>query len=307
MADLPAIGDSWSLDGFSFNTGADVRGYSLTAKAKGWDSGRPARPQLTERRNGDGAYRGPNYRGPKVVELTGWARARSKAARELLMNELSTVCADPNTLYPLTKTTRAHTLTAYVELTDSVVVTPLPDGLTVEYNIQVVSPDGRRYSTLLKSAQATLAQSTVLGTQWNGPAPGSTGVQWNGPGPATTGTVYQASSGTGSVIALDNAGTAPAPILFTVNAPSAGTLPGPAITNTDTGETLAFSPTMIPGDVLTINTGTGLALYNGVPLRGAFGRFEPFEIPKSSAIAVQFSAAGPADTASLLAQWSDAY
>lgn len=307
MVDLPAIGDSWDLDGFSFNTGADDRGYSLTAVGDGWDSGRPARPRLTERPNGDGSYRAPNYRGSKVIELKGWARARSRAARELLMNELSSVCSDPATLYPLTKTTRAHTLTAYVELTDEPKITPLPDGLTVTYNIQVVSPDGRRYSTLLKSAQAQLAQTSVQGTAWNGPGPSTTGVQWNGPGPATTGTVYQASSGTGSVIALDNAGTAPTPILFTVSAPSTGTLPGPTITNISTGETMAFTPTMVVGDVLTINTGTGLALFNGVPLRGAFSRFEPFEVPKSSTIAVQFSAGGPADTATLLAQWSDAY
>lgn len=302
------IGDSWELDGFSFNTGADARGYSLLMKThKGWDDGRPARPRLTERPNGDGFYRSPNYRGGKVVELSGLARAGSRADREVLKRLLNSVCAEPNTLYALSKTTRVDTLTAYVELADAPVVADLPDGLTLTFNIQVVAPDGRRYATELKNAEARLEQAGVEGVYWNGPAPGSTGTEWNGPGPATTGVVYQASSATGSTIALDNDGTAPAPVLFTITAPSTGTLPTPTITRIDTGEVIAYSGTMVVGDVLTINTGTGLALLNGVPVRGAFSRFEPFEIPKAATIAVQFSAGGPADTAALLAQWSDAY
>jgi len=302
---LPAIGDSWELDGLSFNTGPDDNGYSFAASARGWDSGLPARPQLTARPNGDGSYRGANYRGSRVVELAGLAQAPSKLAREELMDLLKSVCADATTLYPLTKTTRARTLTMYTELTDTPVVTPLPDGLSCSFNIQLVAADGRQYSTQLKSAQAMLAQAGVEGVYWNGPA-GSTGVEWNGPA-GTTGVVYQASSGTGSIIALDNDGTAPAPILFTINAPSSGTMPTPTITNNDTGQTIAYSGTMRAGDVLTVNTGTGLALLNGVPVRGLFSRFEPFEIPKRSSIAVQFSAGGPADTATLLAQWSDTY
>jgi hypothetical protein len=304
---LVSIGDTWELDGFTFNAGPDDRGYSLLVKTdKGWDDGRPPRPRLEPRPNGDGSYRSPNYRGSKVVELTGLARAGSRADREMLKRRLSAICPDAGTLYALSKTTPVDTLTAYVELADTPSVTSLPDGLTLAFNIQVVAPDGRRYSTALKSAQAMLAQSSVEGVVWNGPA-GTTGVEWNGPAIPVTGVVYQASSGTGSIIALDNDGTTPTPVLFTIHAPATGTLPTPTITRLDTGETLAYAGTLVTGDVLTINTGTGLALLNGVPVRGTFSRFEPFEIPKDTAISVQFSAGGPADTATLLAQWSDAY
>jgi hypothetical protein len=304
---LAAIGDTWELDGFTFNAGPDARGYSALASAKGWDSGLPARPRLSDRPNGNGSYRASNYRGPRVVELAGVAQAPSKLEREALMNDLAALCLDPATLYPLTKTTRAHTLTAYVELTGDVAVTPLPDGLTVEFNIQVVAADGRKYSTEVQSAQAMLAQAGVQGVQWDGPGPSVTGIQWGGPGPAITGVVWQASSGTGSTIGLTNAGTAAAPILFTITAPAAATLITPAITRLDTGETIAYAGTMGAGSVLTVNTGTGLALLDGVPVRGLFSRFEPFEIPPRSDTSVQFSAGGPADTATLLAQWSNAY
>lgn len=305
---LVAIGETWELDGFSFNSGADARGYSLLVKsAKGWDSGLPPRPRLTDRPNGNGSYRSPNYRGPRVVELDGIAQAGSRADRERLMNALAAVCLDPKTLYPLTKTTRAHTLTLYVELSGEPALTQLPDGLTVGFNLQVIASDGRKYSTELKSALAMLAQASVQGVQWDGPGPSATGVQWNGPGPSTTGVVWQASSGTGATIGLDNEGTASTPILFTFGAPTIGTLPTPTVTRLDTGETIAYAGTLVPGDVLTVNTGTGLALLNGVPVRGLFSRFELFEVAPSSAISVQFSASGPADTATLLAQWSDAY
>lgn len=304
---LAAIGDTWDLDGFSFNSGADERGYSLLATAKGWDSGLPARPRLTDRPNGNGSYRSPNYRGPRVVELEGVAQAPTRLDREHLMNDLAAVCLEPKTLYPLTKTTRAHTLTLYVELTSEPVITPLPDGLTVTFNVQMVAADGRKYSTQLKSALARLAQASVLGVQWNGPGPSTTGVQWGGPGPAITGVVWQASSGTGSTIGLDNAGTAPTPILFTFTAPTTGTLPTPTVTCLGTGETISYAGTMIPGDIMTINTGTGLALLNGSPVRGLFSRFEMFEVAPKSSTSVQFSAGGPADTATMLAQWSDAY
>lgn len=305
---LVAIGDSWELDGFSFNTGPDNRGYSLLVKThKGWDDGRPPRPRLSDRPNGDGSYRAPNYRGSKVIELAGIARAGSRADRERFKRELGAICLDARTLFPLSKTTRVDTLTAYVELTSEPAFTDLPDGLTFAFNIQVLAPDGRRYSNELKSAQAMLAQASVQGVQWDGPGPGVTGVQWGGPGPAITGVVWQASSGTGSTIGLDNDGTANAPILFTFNAPATGTLPAPAVTRLDTGETIAYSGTLVPGDVLTVNTGTGLALLNGVPVRGLFSRFELFEIAPHSETSVQFSASGPADTATMLAQWSDAY
>lgn len=305
---LVAIGDTWELDGFTFNSGADSRGYSLLVKsAKGWDSGLPPRPRLNDRPNGNGSYRSPNYRGPRVVELDGIAQAASRLDREHLLNDLAGVCLDAKTLYPLTKTTSAHTLTLYVELAAEPALTELPDGLTVAFNVQVIAVDGRKYSTELKSAQAMLAQASVQGVQWDGPGPSVTGLQWGGPGPAITGVVWQASSGTGSTIGLDNDGTAPTPILFTFTAPATGTLPTPTITRLDTGETIAYAGTMVPGDVMTINTGTGLALLNGVPVRGLFSRFELFEIAPRSVTSVQFSAGGPADTATLLAQWSDAY
>lgn len=308
MPSLVAIGDTWDLDGLSFNSGVDGNGYSFLVKSsKGWDSSLPPRPRLTDRPNGNGSYRASNYRGPRVVELDGIARAGSKLARESLMNALSGICLDPKTLYQLTKTTRAHVLTLFTELADVVSVVPYPDGLSCSFNIQLVAADGRKYSNSLKSALAMLAQASVQGVQWDGPGPGITGTQWGGPGPAITGVVWQASSATGSTIGLDNDGTAATPVLFTITAPSSGTMPTPTITRLDTGETIAYSGTMIPGDVLTINTGTGLALLNGQPVRGLFSRFELFEIAPHSATAAQFSAGGPADTATLLAQWSDAY
>jgi hypothetical protein len=62
----------------------------------------------------------------------------------------------------------------------------------------------------------------------------------------------------------------------------------------------------VPGDVLTVDTATGLVLVNGVAAGGQMIG-DLFEIPRLSTIQVQFAANGPADTAQLSAVWSDAY
>lgn len=304
---LPVMPVTWSLDGISFNSGDDVNGWSYLVSVKGWKDGSPPRSTLQDRPWSNGSFRSSNYRGPRVVEMEGIAQASTRVSREALANRLSGLCYDPALLYPVVCAERSQTLSAMVELSGKVGITELPDGMTLKINILLVASDPRKYSTAVKSAFTALAQAAVGGVAWDGPGPAVTGVQWDGPGPAVTGVVWQLSSGAAGIIALDNAGGASAPILFTITAPVTGTLITPTITNAATGATIAYSGTLIPGDVLTINTGTGLALLNGNSVGALFSRYEMFELPPRATQSVQFSAGGPADTASLLAQWSDTY
>jgi hypothetical protein len=304
---LPTLPTTWEIDGVSLNTGADADGFSYIVKsAKGWRDGAPARPQLTNRPTASGAYRSSNYSSSRVYELDGIAQSPTKDSRELLADIIAGLCLGPDDQFQLICHERTRSLYAWVERSGDIVVTDLPDGFTVAFNVQLVATDSRKYSLQTKSGQTTLAQTNVEGVYWNGPA-GSTGVEWNGPASPITGTVWQASSGSSGFITIDNDGTAPTPVLFTITAPSSGTLPQPTVTNTITGETITYGGTMVTGDVMTIDTGTGLALLNGNDVGALFTKFQLFEVPKRSTIAVQFTAAGPADTASLLAQWSDAY
>ena len=304
---LPALATTWEIDGFSFNTGADADGFSAVVKTtKGWRGSPPSRPQVTSRPTSSGAYRSPNYYGSRVIELDGIAQAPSRDLREILAERLAGLCADPDLQFQLTCNERTRSLFTYVERQTDIDVTDLSDGFTVSFNIQVIATDPRKFSMLVKSAHAFIAQAALGGVQWDGPAVPTTGTQWNGPASPITGLVWQDSSGVSGIMALDNDGTASAPIQFTITAPVTGTLPQPSITDITNSHALTYTGTLVPGDVMTIDTATGLVLVNGVAAAGQLIG-DLFEIPRLSTIQVQFAANGPADTAQLSAVWSDSF
>lgn len=302
------MGVRWSLDGVSFNTGPNASGFSyLVQSSKGWTDGAPARPELIPRPAANGAYRSSNFSGPKIVELSGIAQAETRASRELLADTLAGLCTDPDTVYSLVRTERTRELALGVERNAGIAVRDLPDGYTVAFNIQVVATDPRKFATLVKTAGPTaIAQAPTDGIYWGGPA-GTTGVEWNGPAVPTTGTVWQASSGVSGTMSLSNDGGAETPILFTITAPTTGQLAQPSITDINRGLAITYSGTLVPGDVMTIDTRTGRTLLNGSAVSALFTRFDSITIPKRSTINVQFSANGSANDAQLTAQWSDAY
>lgn len=299
---------TWTLDGVSFNTGPNARGFSYLVKSsKGWSGSPPARPDLNNRPTAGGAYRASNYDAPRVVELDGIAQCSSRADLELLADTLAGVCRAPDSVYPLVKKEYARTLSLAVERSGVVDVQAQPDGCTVTFNIQLVATEPRKFDQTTKTAVAGIQQAATLGVVWDGAAPGTTGVEWDGPVVPTTGVVWQTSSGVSGTMALANNGTAPTPILFTITAPTTGTLPMPTITDTTRGNVLTFYGTMVPGDVMTVDTATGLCLLNGGSVGGLFSRSDFFEIPARTTLNVQFSAGGPADTAVLAASWNDAF
>jgi len=305
---LPAMTTgTWTLDGISFNTGPDENGFSyMVKKHKGWTGGPPSRPELIDRPSDHGAYRSSNYDAPRVVELAGIARCTSWADRDALGDSLAGLCRDPDLTYALTRTERSRTLQAFVERTTGTDVTEMPDGFTVSFNISVIASETRKYSTEVKTASTSLAQAALLGVAWDGPAIPITGTEWDGPAIPITGVVWQASSGVSGVIDIDNDGTAPTPVLFTITGPPSGTLLMPTISDTR-GNVLIYNGSMVTGDVLTIDTATGLCLLNGYQVGGLMSRSDFFEVPARTTLSVQFSASGSADGSGLLAQWSDAY
>lgn len=305
---LPAFTkNTWELDGITFNTGPNESGFAYLVKtSKGWKGAPARRPQLADRPDAHGSYRGPNYQASRVIQLTGIAQCSRRADRDALTDSLEGLCRDPYTLFGLTRHEFDRSLTAWVELNDTIDVTELPDGCTVLFDIQLVASDPRKFSSAIKTAETGIAQAPLDGILWNG-TPGNTGIEWSGPDMPVTGLVYQASSGVSGVLALDNEGTAETPILFTINGPATGTLPNPTITDTGRGYVISYGGTLVNGDVLTIDTGTGEVTLNGSSASGQLTRADLFDIPAGDTVVIQFSASGPADSAVLTARWSDAY
>jgi hypothetical protein len=305
---MPAFSvNTWTLDGLSFNTGPDANGFSyLVRTSDGWKGSPPRRPDLADRPDASGSFRGPNYASSRVVELDGVAIAPSASTRDQMADLLEGLCRNPNPLYDLVRNERGRSLRLGVEIQGRIDVRELPDGCAVAFNIQLVASDPRKFSTTVKSASTAIAQDPLDGMLWNG-TPGNTGAEWNGPSAPITGTVWQASSGVSGVLPLDNDGNESTPVTFTITGPSSGTLVQPTITDTTNGNVLTYSGTLMPLDVLMIDTGTGNVTLNGSSGAGQMSRADFFEIPPHSTTVVQFSAAAPASTAQLTATWSDAY
>lgn len=305
MAHLPVLPVWWELDGTSWNTGPDAAGNRLLVeRATGWTSSAPPRPSVQPRPTASGAYRGPNYRGPKIVELAGKAEAVTPQARETLADQIAALCLDPDTLYPLTRHEHARTLTMWVQLNDVVSVVERPDGLTLDVNVQVIAADPTKYSPANASQSTGIAMAAEGGIAWNGSPSVTGGVEWNGSPTVTGGLIYQDGAGDSGTIVLANTGTAWAPITFTITPESSVT--NPSIANVDTGERITYGGVVT--SVLTINTGTGRTeLAGGLNVGGALTSADFFLVPPRSSIRVVFSAAAGSGAAALLAVNSNAF
>lgn len=299
--------NTWELDGLSFNTGYNGEGFRYLVKTvKGWAGSAQRRPDQAARPNGNGNYRGPNYRGARIVELDGIAQTRVRSARDQLSDSLAGLCASPFALYPLVRHEATRSLQCFGELNDQVDIVELPDGHTVAFSIQFIANDARRFSTQLQHDDTELAQDPSDGVLWNG-TPGNTGAEWNGPASPITGLVYQSTGGTPGLLVMDNPGTDSAPIIFTITAPPSNVLVQPTLIEQGTGNTITYGGVIVPGDVLSVDTGTGLVRLNGAAGAGQLSRADLFEIPARSTSVVQFTASGPAPGATAAADWRAAF
>lgn len=305
---LAGVGPTWSLDGLTFNDGLHPgTGFSyLIQTTKGWRGSAAVRPDNAPRPNTNGLYRGPNYTGGRVVELGGIAQCEDKGQRDALCDSLEGLCRDPFSLFDLVRNEPSRALKLRVELNAATIVTELPDGFTVSFNLQLLAIDGRKFGTQLQTVSTTLAQAPTDGVLWNG-TPGNTGTEWNGPTAPVTGLVYQSSGGSPGTLVINNPGTEGTPVIFTITCGPSNTLIQPTLIDQASGSVIAYNGTMIPGDVLTVDTGTGLVTLNGAAGAGQLSRADLFDIPAGTTSTVQFTAAGPSPGSIAAAAWYPAY
>src|SRR3954447_289154 len=136
-----------TLDGLSFGTGPDSNGFSLVVNEwDGWYDSPPSAPQITDRADTDGAFRGPNPRGAKYQQLVCTGYSTSETNRELLIDKIAALLADRNTVYPLVRNDRTRTLAMYVERDGKIAIKSRPDGHHVYFTIPLVSKDANKYT-----------------------------------------------------------------------------------------------------------------------------------------------------------------
>lgn len=292
--------DLWTIDGVTFNGGADANGVEwIITSDSGWFGSAPSRNNRVSKNNANGAYRSPVYRDPRVVAVSGYVIAPTPALREAAGYTLAAMLSDPNTLYPVTRSEVTGPRFIYAEQDTDTIVSVLQDGIgcTLAFSMQVAAPDPRKLGSTLESASTTM------------PSPGSGGVLWQGDSTVPNGLPYlgddhvsgvqYGTAGTGGLLQLTNSGGAPADVLFTVT----GSVNTPTLIRQDTGDTMTFASSLSLTDVLTIDTGSGQVLFDGANYRPFMSVYQPIIIPPRSTINVSYSALVGSPQTTVTAQW----
>jgi len=223
----------------SIGSGPDANGIGWVWNSiDGWDSPDVA-GQVVQRSADHGGWPSPQYYAPRILTLTITASAPSQAVRDLArllfqqaipVNDLATLIYNE----PLPK---------QVNFRRSGRITEVCETLTdVTFTCNLVCPDPRKYSVVLKSGPVTVLAETVWMTV-----------------PAAIPFTLPAQPPPASVLAT-NAGTFETRPVVSVNGP----LTGPQLVNQQTGQSVTFSTVSLgPGDVLSADFSNQSATLNG--------------------------------------------
>lgn len=292
--------DLWTIDGVTFNGGADGDGTEWIINSDtGWFGSAPTRNNRISKNSANGAYRSPVYRDPRVVAVSGYVIAQSPALREAAGYTLAGMLSDPNTLYPITRSEVTGPRFIYAEQDTGTLVSVLPDGIgnTLAFSMQFAAPDPRKLGATLLSTSTTMPSPGSGGAMYQGSVAVPTGLPYLGDD-HVSGILY-GTAGTGGLLRITNSGGAPADILFTIT----GAVTQPTLVRQDTGDTMTFASALSVTDVLTIDTGSGQVLYNGANDRPLMSAFQPIIVPAKTTITVSYSALLGSGTTTVTAQW----
>lgn len=292
--------DVWTIDGLTFNAGADANGVEWIINSDtGWFGSAPSRNNRVSKNNAHGAYRSPVYRDPRVVAVSGYVIAPTPALREQAGYTLAALLSDPNTLYPITRSEVTGPRLIYAEQDTDTVVSVLPDGIgcTLAFSMQFAAPDPRKVGATLNSVSTTMPNPGSGGVLWQGDATIPNGLPYLGDD-HVSGIVY-GTAGTGGLLTMTNPGGAPADVLFTIT----GSVNTPSLVRQDTGDEMTFASSLSLTDVLTIDTGSGQVLFDGANYRPFMSVFQPIVIPPQTTITVAYSALLGSPSTTVTAQW----
>lgn len=239
----------------------------------------------------DGSYRSRSYRDVRTIVIQGWAEGPNKFVAEQAWDTFLGLFEGGGQTQ-LVVTDDYTTRTAFVELGDQPKADPWQSPYGFDWSLTLLAVDPRKYSLSPVSASTALA-STSGGLSW--PLDWSTGGGLN----------WGSSTSTGD-LTLNNAGTAETWPMFTLNGP----LTNPVITNTLTGQQLAYSGSIASGSSLIISTSpysryvqTG----TGADQRANLTSAQWFPVPKQGSITAQLTSSNVGDTGFLSAIAYPAY
>lgn len=296
-APVLAMNTTWSLGGLTLNT-TDTNGVEwICTNDDGWFNAPGEKLNQGEWPSDHGMWDGQSYVDSRLVTLDFTVSAPSRAACDLALRTLAAV-GTGGVLIPLTVVEPGLTTVASVKRAQKPNVTRVTETYA-EAQIFLVAPDPRRYDLSVNSASTTLA-TAISGLDW------SIGLDWSTGG----GLNWGSSNSDGTCTVLNN-GTAVSPPIFTVTGPTdSGTLSAISITNSATGQIIAYSGTLNIGDVLVINANrfARSATLNGITdVWSGLSISQWFGCPPNGQLKVQFQGTSSSLTPILTVGVSNAY
>lgn len=291
---------AWMAGSAGFDV-VDANGTAWGVRTNGTSGifdGPPVTLNQSDFPNSDGAIRSRNFRPTRTMVMNGWAAASSIAGGAASRRAFIGMLNGGGQQNFIVTDLDGLILTALVELGDTPKATP--NALQFDWQLTLSAADPYLYAPAVTASVGL--PGSVSGIDWVGLG---AGIDWTGGG--LGGIVWGTNSSNG-LLQLTNTGPAEAWPVFTISGPPSGTLVNPIIVNSSTGETLAYTGTLSPGDVLVITTKPTArsVLLNGTSYRRFLTNAQYFSVPPNSSITVQFQGTS-ASTPSLLASLASAY
>jgi hypothetical protein len=234
---------TWDVDGWTANTIDDDGVVWFTGSPdgldvdSGWFDPPGVRLAHTDRVGGHGVHRGPNLRTPRVIVLSGSARAPTIQLAQAAIDQFNTLCSDGR-LYPLTVVEPTRTLTAAVELGAQPRIRRTRPRHW-EWQLTLVAADPRKHGLWPTPSETGLPVDPAGGL--NATAPG---LDATAPG------LNAGSAGSAGFVSVTNTGSAPAsPIIRWL-----GPLTNPQLSDVVTGEQLRYDGVIGDTEDIVINT-----------------------------------------------------
>jgi hypothetical protein len=291
----------WTIGSWSANV-VDANGVMwVSPSSTGWFDPPGVRGSDVDMPSADGNYSTPTHRTERVITIPGYCKAPTIALRDAAADQFTGLLAG-GVLAPLSVQENSRTLTATVKLGNGCNLDPTsPYGF--EWQLVLIAPDPRKYdnslppvSTSLAIAQSGLDWSTGGGLDWTG---GSTG-----------GLVWGAGGSDGTCTILNNGNTAASPV-FTVAGPTdIGTLSNISITNSATGQVIAYGGVLLLNDVLVIDSraaSRNATLNSQTDVWSNLATSQWFSVPAHGLLKIQFQGISASTTPLLTVASANTY
>lgn len=155
----------WTVGDLTFNGSPDEEGREWVIESEtGWSASPPVRKDQTQPRTGaHGGWPPRTYRDPRTIRLDGWIYAPTWEARRDAEHRLAALCAEPGREYRLACTEETGELLAHVTQDDTTLVSVRPGGLWLDFSLQLVAADPRKYSAIDQTTETALPGDSTTG------------------------------------------------------------------------------------------------------------------------------------------------